>query len=358
MCDEVIMGGEDKVDLSREKATAQTLTWPCPIAVHACQGKYISRNAVDRDESTCTRQSVIGGQSNDKTVRWKVDLGAVYSIYSINILFKDDPEHRDRQIGRFAGFSLFLSESRERKNESLCYKDGPGLPSLNFTTTCTGYGRYAIFYNERSGGEYPDGYRETSYTELCEVIVKGCNETSYGINCEKTCSINCDKQRCNIENGTCLRCKPGWTGVLCKNVCPRRWYGYGCEKQCSGNCRNNDVCNHVTGRCDKGCANGWKGVNCDEPCKDGNYGPGCIYNCSGHCRDDAFCNKQTGHCDAGCKPGYSGNLCNTECNAGYFGTHCKELCSQKCVNDEICNHINGVCTNGCKDGYIGERCNK
>ena len=60
-------------------------------------------------------------------------------------------------------------------NSSLCYKDGPQLPSLNFTTTCITSGRYVTFYNERlKEVSYPEGYELVSvYTELCEVIVQG-----------------------------------------------------------------------------------------------------------------------------------------------------------------------------------------
>lgn len=80
-----------------------------------------------------------------------------------------------RQRGRFAGFSLYISNSNDRKNSDLCYKDGLQLPPLNFTTLCIGYGRYVIFYNERLHGvSYPSDYQHTSiYTELCEVIVQG-----------------------------------------------------------------------------------------------------------------------------------------------------------------------------------------
>lgn len=57
----------------------------------------------------------------------------------------------------------------------MCYKDGPKLPLLNFTTTCFEYGRYVIFYNERPQNvTYPPGYEAyTVYTDLCEVIVLG-----------------------------------------------------------------------------------------------------------------------------------------------------------------------------------------
>ena len=80
-----------------------------------------------------------------------------------------------RQRGRFAGFSLYISNNGSMDNSSLCYKDGPQLPSLNFTTTCITSGRYVTFYNERLDGvSYPEGYTlSLVYIELCEVIVQG-----------------------------------------------------------------------------------------------------------------------------------------------------------------------------------------
>lgn len=45
--------------------------------------------AVDGNTATCMRADVIGRTSNQKTVWWKVDLGRVYNIYRINILFKN-----------------------------------------------------------------------------------------------------------------------------------------------------------------------------------------------------------------------------------------------------------------------------
>lgn len=86
----------------------------------------------------------------------------------------------DRQRGRFAGFSLYISNTdvsalEDIKGSTLCYKDGFQLPPLNFTTKCAEYGRYVIFYNERLNGvTYPSGYEiDNVYTELCEVIVQG-----------------------------------------------------------------------------------------------------------------------------------------------------------------------------------------
>lgn len=96
---------------------------------------------------------------------------------STNVL----PYSETRQRGRFAGFSLYILDTDVSKTDDiqktkLCYKDGPLLPPLNFTTICKAYGRYVIFYNERKqvGGDYPYGYEVTNvFTELCEVIVQG-----------------------------------------------------------------------------------------------------------------------------------------------------------------------------------------
>lgn len=79
----------------------------------------------------------------------------------------------ERQQSRFAGFSLYVSDIDNTQNYSLCYKDGPTLPPLNFTTICSVPGRYFIYKNERLPGVvYPTSYNNP-YTELCEVIVQG-----------------------------------------------------------------------------------------------------------------------------------------------------------------------------------------
>lgn len=81
----------------------------------------------------------------------------------------------NRQRGRFAGFSLYVSMTGDIQGSTLCYKDGPELPPLNFTTTCVEQGRYVIFYNERKDSDtYPNNYQLTTvFNELCEVWVLG-----------------------------------------------------------------------------------------------------------------------------------------------------------------------------------------
>lgn len=68
-------------DLSNNKVATQLHTYPGNM--------YAASLAVDRDATTCMRTYSIGPNSLYKTVLWKVDLGGVYSIYSINILFKN-----------------------------------------------------------------------------------------------------------------------------------------------------------------------------------------------------------------------------------------------------------------------------
>lgn len=80
-----------------------------------------------------------------------------------------------RQRGRFAGFSLYVSNTTDQHRGHLCYKDGQELPLLDFNINCITHGRYVIFYNERlNGTEYPSNYeRSPVFTELCEVTVIG-----------------------------------------------------------------------------------------------------------------------------------------------------------------------------------------
>lgn len=99
---------------------------------------------------------------------------SIYHIlYKIIIVITITAENRQR--GRFAGFSLYVSNTGDIHDSTLCYKDGPQLPFLNFTIICAESGRYAIFYNERIDGvTYPTGYELVNvFTELCEVIVQG-----------------------------------------------------------------------------------------------------------------------------------------------------------------------------------------
>ena len=80
-----------------------------------------------------------------------------------------------RQRGRFAGFSIYVSNDDKMNSGSLCYRDVGVLPPLNFTTECVGFGRFIMYYNERLNDvTYPDGFQTTNvHTELCEVTIQG-----------------------------------------------------------------------------------------------------------------------------------------------------------------------------------------
>lgn len=77
-------------DLSRDKVATQSTTYPPAIGD---ANKYVAGKAVDRDITTCMRTKEIGKISPDQTAWWRVDLGRVYSIYSVNILFKNYSEY-------------------------------------------------------------------------------------------------------------------------------------------------------------------------------------------------------------------------------------------------------------------------
>nr|XP_022311271.1 multiple epidermal growth factor-like domains protein 10 [Crassostrea virginica] len=180
------------------------------------------------------------------------------------------------------------------ENSSLCYKDGPQLPALNFTTTCISSGRYVTLYNERLiGVTYPNGYANGSiYTELCEVIVRGCQAPGvYGVNCTERCPTYCRDNVCHIQKGTCFGCVSGWMDTTCNKSCTNGYYSVDCTQQCFRHCKDSAVCNHVTGQCIGGCAAGWSGVMCDKVCKNETHGYNCVHTCSGNCLNDSPCNR-------------------------------------------------------------------
>lgn len=71
-----------KEDISHQKVATQS---------HTFEGSanFEPSNAVDGNIATCMRTKYIGFTSKNKTMWWKVDLGGVYNIYSISILFKN-----------------------------------------------------------------------------------------------------------------------------------------------------------------------------------------------------------------------------------------------------------------------------
>ncbi|XP_062615557.1 multiple epidermal growth factor-like domains protein 10 [Saccostrea cucullata] len=343
-------------NLSEGKHSIQSSTWICPP--QNCYF-YAANNAVDGDISTCMRTDTFGTTSSHKTVWWRVDLGDIKSIYSIRIQFRDfGQEYYDRQRGRLAGFSLYVSNTTDIQNSYLCYKDGPELPPLDFINICSIHGRYVTFYNERNKISYPTGYQTTTViTELCEVSVNGCQKDGlYGQNCDFACPSQCQDKRCHIRNGTCLGCKAGWMGDFCNKTCMFGYYGMECKSRCTGHCLGGASCNHISGKCEHGCEEGGMIPNCDQPCRDGWYGPNCVYKCSSHCKNNLPCDQASGKCES-CAPGYVGTLCNNSCSEGTHGQNCSENCNTKC-RGQSCSPVNGFCNEGCEDGYQGNTCSE
>lgn len=88
-------------DLSFQAFASQSPVFPTPSSLSHL---YKASQAVDRNTTTCMRTDQIGIQSPHRSTWWKVDLGGVYNIYSIHILFKEYENF---------GMCLFFNRSSE-----------------------------------------------------------------------------------------------------------------------------------------------------------------------------------------------------------------------------------------------------
>jgi hypothetical protein len=100
-----------------------------------------------------------------------------FIVIKSNITCILDPQNQ--YLGRFVGFSLYVSNTTERAQGHICFPDTnytvDTIPAV-VTATCPVHGRYVIYHNERQqapGKTYPDGYSTYAFNELCEVEVYG-----------------------------------------------------------------------------------------------------------------------------------------------------------------------------------------
>lgn len=94
-----------------------------------------------------------------------------------NIIVFSDKGSSNAFTNHFRGFSVYVSNTTDRLQGTLCFKDNnltqDTIPAV-FTATCAVYGQYVIYYNERlQGVVYPESYSRLAYSELCEVEVYG-----------------------------------------------------------------------------------------------------------------------------------------------------------------------------------------
>ena len=80
----------------------------------------------------------------------------------------------------FLGFSLYVSNTTDKSQGTLCFKDSNYTSStipIVVNITCPIHGQYVIYYNERlEGVTYPsDYYPYGAHNLLCEVEVYGKN---------------------------------------------------------------------------------------------------------------------------------------------------------------------------------------
>ncbi|WAQ98172.1 MEGF6-like protein, partial [Mya arenaria] len=215
----------------------------------------------------------------------------------------------------------------------------------------------------------------------------GCQNGTFGENCNMTCGACKDNVPCNIATGACPDgCESGYQGDTCLNECSNGTWGWNCNETC-GYCADGASCNASTGTCMDGCASGYSGDMCMEgnnwsntpcmlclklvslvfiyfingplsfhqyhKCVSPQFGPDCLSMC--YCTDNATCNHVTGECPSFCQPGWQGDSCSNACDNSTFGQNCSGQCGQ-CMDNVTCDVIDGTCEDGCAPGWLLDTC--
>ena len=200
--------------------------------------------------------------------------------------------------------------------------------------------------------ECSDNCDDKLYCSTKDGSCDGCKIGYYGKNCSLVCSDLCKKRQCSQDTGVCSECIDGYYKnntdcIECPDncstcdenanciTCKAGKYGKDkCDKTCSINCEG-ETC-EIDGSCD---------------CESKYYGDNCDYNCEG-CSESG-CEDDTGNCiDHYCLDSYyDPRRCNKTCSENCEDKKCDIFTGEciSCINNNWGINCENTCRPECKD---------